>query len=151
MGKKKSNGEGSIVKRKDGRYMARYTMDDKRYTIYGSTFEEVRVQLTETLSKIDQGIHITPTGYTVSQWLREWLFTYALPTVKQSTYISYESYVRLHLEPALGTSKLTSLTVEQLQRFFNQNKQSLSFQSLNLYFVATTAHYCACTIRIIRK
>ena len=64
MGKKKSNGEGSIVKRKDGRYMARYTMGDKRYAIYGSTFEEVRVQLTETLSKIDLGIHITPTGYT---------------------------------------------------------------------------------------
>lgn len=134
MGKKKSNGEGSIVKRKDGRYMARYTMDDKRYAIYGSTFEEVRVQLTETLSKIDQGIHIAPSGYTVSQWLREWLITYALPTVKQSTYISYESYVRLHLEPALGTSKLISLTIEQLQRFFNQKKQSLSPKSLrNIY------------------
>ena len=134
MGKKKSNGEGSIVKRKDGRYMARYTMGDKRCAIYGSTFEEVRVQLTETLSKIDQGIHITPSGYTVSQWLREWLFTYALPTVKQSTYISYESYVRLHLEPALGTNRLTTLTVELLQRFFNQKKQSLSPKSLrNIY------------------
>lgn len=134
MGKKKSNGEGSIVKRKDGRYMARYTMGDKRFAIYGSTFEEVRVQLTDTLSKIDQGIHITPTGYTVSQWLREWLFTYALPTVKQSTYISYESYVRLHLEPALGTNKLTTLTVELLQRFFNQKKQTLSPKSLrNIY------------------
>ena len=67
MSKKKANGEGSIVKRKDGRYMARYTMGDKRCAIYGSTFEEVRVQLTDTLSKIDQGIHITPTGYTVSK------------------------------------------------------------------------------------
>ena len=132
--KKKANGEGSIVKRKDGRYMARYTMGDKRCAIYGSTFEEVRVQLTDTLSRIDQGIHITPTGYTVSQWLREWLFTYALPTVKQSTYISYESYVRLHLEPALGTSNLTTLTVEQLQRFFNQKRQTLSPKSLrNIY------------------
>ena len=134
MPKKKANGEGSIVKRKDGRYMARYTMGDKRCAIYGSTFEEVRIQLTDTLSKIDQGIHITPTGYTVSQWLREWLFTYALPTVKQSTYISYESYVRLHLEPALGTNKLTTLSVELLQRFFNQKKQSLSPKSLrNIY------------------
>ena len=134
MGKKKSNGEGSIVKRTDGRYMARYTLGDKRCAIYGSTFEEVRVQLTDTLSKIDQGIHITPTGYTVSQWLREWLFTYALPTVKQSTYISYEGYVRIHLEPVLGTNRLTTLTVELLQRFFNQKKQSLSPKSLrNIY------------------
>lgn len=134
MSKKKSNGEGSIVRRKDGRYMARYTLDNKRYAIYGSTFEEVRVRLTEALANIDRGVHITPSGNTVSQWLREWLITYALPTVKQSTYISYESYARLHLEPALGTSKLAALTVEQLQRFFNQKKQSLSPKSLrNIY------------------
>jgi hypothetical protein len=62
---------------------------------------------------------------------REFIF---LPTVKQSTYISYESYVRLHLEPALGTSKLTALTIEQLRRFFNQKKQTLSPKSLrNIY------------------
>ena len=134
MGKKKSNGEGSIVKRKDGRYMARYTMDNKRYAIYGSTFEEVRVQLTETLSNVDKGSHIVPTGHTVSQWLREWLITYALPTVKQSTYISYESYVRLHLEPAFSTTKLTTLSIEQLQRFFNQKQRTLSVKSLrNIY------------------
>lgn len=105
MSKKKSNGEGSIVKRTDGRYMARYTRDGKRYAIYGASREEVRVQLTEVLSNIDKGTYIAPSGYTVSQWLREWLATYALPTVKQSTYISYESYVRLHLEPELGTTK----------------------------------------------
>jgi integrase len=134
MGKKKSNGEGSIVKRKDGRYMARYTMGDKRYAIYGSSYAEVRKQLTETLAGIEKGSHIVSTGYTVSQWLREWLTTYALPTVKQSTYISYESYVRLHLEPALGTNRLTTLTVELLQRFFNQKKQTLSPKSLrNIY------------------
>ena len=52
MGKKKSNGEGSIVKRKDGRYMARYTMDNKRYAIYDSTFEEVRVILLQKLKTI---------------------------------------------------------------------------------------------------
>lgn len=61
---------------------------------------------------------------------REWLFTYALPTVKQSPYISYNSYVRLHLEPVLGTNRLTNLTVELLQQFFNQKRQSLSPKSL---------------------
>ena len=134
MSKKKSNGEGSIVKRTDGRYMARYTMDGKRYAIYGTSHEEVRVQLTEVLGNIDKGTHIAPSGYTVSQWLREWLITYALPTVKQSTYISYESYVRLHLEPAFEAVKLSTLSIEQLQRFFNQKQQSLSAKTLrNIY------------------
>lgn len=134
MSKKKANGEGSIVKRKDGRYMGRYTIDGKRYAVYGDTFEEARMKLTEVLACADKGIHITSTGYTVSSWLREWLAVYALPTVKQSTYISYESYVRLHLEPAFGSCKLSSLTIEQIQRFFNQKQKSLSPKSLrNIY------------------
>ncbi len=33
MSKKKANGEGSISRRSDGRYMARYTVDGKRKTI----------------------------------------------------------------------------------------------------------------------
>ena len=138
--KKKSNGEGSIVKRTDGRYMARYTMGDKRYAIYGNTFEEVRVQLTEVLANIDRGNHTVSNGYTVSRWIREWLQTYALPTVKRSTYISYESYARLHIEPILGRCKLAKLTVEQVQRFFNQKsskndaENGLSEKSLrNIY------------------
>lgn len=134
MSKKKANGEGSIVKRNDGRYMGRYTLDGKRYAIYGNTFEEVRVKLTEVLARKDKGVHIATSGYTLSQWLREWLEIYALPTVKQSTYVSYESYARLHLEPVLGTIKLTSLSVEQFQRFFNQKQKFLSPKSLrNIY------------------
>lgn len=39
MGKKKANGEGSITKRKDGRYMGRYTVESKRRAVYGDSFE----------------------------------------------------------------------------------------------------------------
>lgn len=31
MGKKKANGEGSISKRTDGRYMGRYTANEEQY------------------------------------------------------------------------------------------------------------------------
>lgn len=72
--------------------------------------------------------------------MMEWLVTYALPTVKQSTYISYESYIRLHINPELGDIKLTRLTLEQTQRFFNKksfgtkNEKGLSPKSLkNIY------------------
>ena len=41
MSKKRGNGEGSITKRKDGRWMARYTVHTakgpKRRTVYGRT------------------------------------------------------------------------------------------------------------------
>lgn len=140
MSKKKANGEGSISKRSDGRYMARYTVNGKRRAIYGTTHEEVRVKLNEVLNDIAKGTYIAPQKDTVGMWLKEWLITYALPTVKQSTYISYEGYVRIHLEPELGNVKLTALTTEQIQRFFNkkyrgyQSKKGLSPKTLkNMY------------------
>ena len=120
MSKKKANGEGSICRRSDGRYMARYTANGKRMTIYGATHKEVRTKLNAILNDIAQNTYIEPKKDTVGMWLQEWLITYALPTVKQSTYISYEGYVRIHLVPKLGDTKLTALTTEQVQRFFNQ-------------------------------
>ena len=88
MSKKKANNEGSIVKRTDGRYMGRYTLNGKRYAVYGETFDDVRIKLAEKLVDISKGICSSP-SLTVSQWLREWLEIYALPTIKQSSYISY--------------------------------------------------------------
>ena len=139
MGKKKANGEGSISKRKDGRYMGRYTVDGKRKAVYGDSFEEARRKLNEVLNEIAKGVYIEPNKYSVEKWLRDWLELYALPTVKRSTYISYEVYVRLHLVPELGRIKLTSLRTEDLQRFFKkkagtEEKKGLSPKTLrNIY------------------
>lgn len=140
MGKKKANGEGSITRRNDGRYMARYTVNGKRHCIYGETHNEVREKLNQKLAEIARGEYIEPTKETVGAWMKEWLTTYALPSVKQSTYISYESYIRLHINPELGDIKLTALTLEQVQRFFNKKasggkgKKGLAPKSLkNIY------------------
>ncbi len=123
MGQKKANGEGSILKRSDGRYMARYTVHGKRHCIYGATHNEVREKLNQKLAEIARGEYVEPSKDTLGSWLNEWLVTYAFPTVKQSTYISYESYVRLHINPELGNTKLTALTLEQIQRFFNKKSR----------------------------
>ena len=159
MSKKKANGEGSISKRSDGRYMARYTVNGKRRAIYGATHEEVRTKLNEVLNDIAKGTYIAPQKDTVGMWLKEWLVTYALPTVKQSTYISYEGYVRIHLEPELGNIKLTALTTEQIQRFFNkkhrgyQGKKGLSPKTLkNMYnMFNSTLEQAVINNRLIRN
>ena len=72
MGKKKANGEGSISKRKDGRYMGRYTVDGKRKAVYGDSFEEARRKLNEVLNEIAKGVYIEPNKYSVEKWLRDW-------------------------------------------------------------------------------
>lgn len=54
MSKKRGNGEGSITKRKDGRWMARYTVHTangpKRRHIYGRRRQEVAEKLPKAVS-----------------------------------------------------------------------------------------------------
>lgn len=51
MAKRRGNGEGSITRRKDGLYMARYTVQTptgpRRKTLYGKTRREVDEKLTK--------------------------------------------------------------------------------------------------------
>lgn len=159
MGKKKANGEGSITKRSDGRYMGRYTVNGKRKSVYGATHKEVRKKLNEVLNDISQGCYVEPSKETFGCWLQEWLITYALPTVKQSTYVSYEGYIRIHLIPELGDIRLTALSREQIQRFFNkksagsQDKKGLSPKSLkNIYnMLNSTLEQAVTNEKIIRN
>lgn len=159
MGKKKANGEGSITKRSDGRYMGRYTVNGKRKSVYGATHSEVRKKLNEILNDISKGCCIEPSKETFGCWLQEWLITYALPTVKQSTYVSYEGYIRIHLLPELGETMLTALNREQIQRFFNKksagspDKKGLSPKSLkNIYnMLNSTLEQAVTNEKIIRN
>lgn len=54
----------------------------------------------------------------------QWLETYARPTVKLSTYCSYEMMTRVHVKPSLGDIPLAKLDPVTLQEFFNQKHSS---------------------------
>jgi hypothetical protein len=75
MAKRNPNGEGTIYRRKDGRYEgAGYVlMPDgtrKRRRVYGNTWEEARKKPTEMLAKSDQGIPAADTTETLGSYLR---------------------------------------------------------------------------------
>ncbi len=61
---KRGNGEGSITRRKNGLYMARYTIETatgvKRKALYAKTRKEVSEKLTEALANAQKGITPTP-------------------------------------------------------------------------------------------
>ena len=40
---------------------------------------------------------------TVTEWMDQWLETYARPVIKLSTYTSYETYIRGHVKPEIGS------------------------------------------------
>jgi len=118
--KKRANGEGSIRQRKDGRWEGLYTVNYKRKSVYGKTKEDVRKKLNKIENEIDSGVYVEKTNITFGAWLDEWLEVYAKPTVKLSTYGSYEGYIRNHIKPEIGKVKLKDLRADILQKFINK-------------------------------
>ena len=65
--KKRSNGEGTICKRNDGRWMGQLVLDGedgkyKRKTVYGKTQKEVLNKLNEIKYKINNDIYVEKNG-----------------------------------------------------------------------------------------
>ena len=103
-------------------WQARYTdpATGLQHAITGSTQKEVAQKLIETLNDINQGSYVAPSKQTLGQWLDVWLDTYVSHSVKPYTEDSYRSTCEVHIKPALGNIKLSSLTTIQIQRFYNQ-------------------------------
>ena len=126
MSKRNTAGAGSIRRRTDGRWEARYTagIDPSsgkqiQRSIYGKTQQEVRQKLTKVTAEIDEGTYIAPSKLTVTQWMDLWLATYVHHAVKQHTYEAYERDIRNYIKPVLGKVSLSSLNALQVQKLYN--------------------------------
>ena len=121
---KRGDGEGSITRRKDGLYMARYTVQTatgpKRKTLYGKTRGEVSEKLTKAMANRDGGLIFDAGKQTVGEYLARWLSNSVRGTVRQRTYERYESLVRVHLMPSIGRLKLKALTPDHVRKLYRE-------------------------------
>src|SRR5215217_2122285 len=126
--KKRGNGEGSITKRTDGRWMARYTVHTakgpKRKHIYGKTRQEVAEKLSKAVSDRVEGIVYDDENMTVGEYLDVWLKSSVHGSVRQSTYDRDASLVNNHLRPALGGIKLKKLSAAHVQGFYRDRLEA---------------------------
>jgi integrase len=120
-GHKRGHGEGSIDQMADGRWRARlmvgYKPDGKpdRRAVYGRTRAECQRRLDDLRRRSEQGMAGRAGGgrETVGAFLLTWLGAID-GTIRRSTYLRYETNVRMHLVPALGRHKLADLGPEHL-------------------------------------
>ena len=118
---RRAKGEGSIFRRKDGRWVGRTQNDaGQRYFVYGKTQRDVHQQLTVIKRDLQQGIPPITGRMTVAVYLESWLIDSAQSTVRESTFVSYRSIVRNHLIRQLGKVQLTKLTPQMIERFLNE-------------------------------
>ena len=112
--------QGHVRKRKDGLWEGQYVFQKQKRSIYGETEIEARKMLEEIIHSINIGEYIRPNEHTVSSWLNECLDTYAKSSLRPSTFVSYELYIKKHISPALGNVLLKNVSVRALQSFFNK-------------------------------
>ena len=130
MSRKNANNDGSIRKRANGTWEGRYTdgYNDAgkqiQRSVYGKTRKEVADKIRDILVKKQSGTYIAPSQYLLSDWMIQWLQTYAKNAIKPSTYISYEGYIYNHINPDLGSYPIQQITTPMVQEFYNQKFQS---------------------------
>jgi integrase len=118
------NGEGSVTRRADGRWMGRFyawttTGTQKRITVYGRTRKEATEKMREAQEHNRQGIPVPDRAWKLGDWLDHWLEHVVSLNRRPATYRLYEMTVRLYLKPGLGSSPLTRLSASRVQAFFN--------------------------------
>jgi len=114
---RRSNGEGSIVQRKDGTWMGTLRVAGERRYIYGTTRREAAAKLQELQREAAMGSLNAPSRITVEQYLQDWLGM-VTPRLRPSTVAQYEILSRVHIVPALGSLKLTALRPLHLQQLY---------------------------------
>ena len=124
---KRGAGEGSISKRKDGKWQGAITIgrnDDgtqRRKYFYGETRNEVADEMNKAISQYNEGNFIdknrTPR---VSEWLNIWLWDYKRNSIRPTTFEQYETLIRVHAIPAFGNKNLADLKPEHLQKLYNK-------------------------------
>ncbi|HLH70450.1 MAG TPA: site-specific integrase, partial [Candidatus Dormibacteraeota bacterium] len=116
---KRAHGEGTIYKRKDGRWAAVLTVEGgRRKFLYAKTQAEAVRRLAEARRARDVGV-VADDRVTVREFLERWLRDTVRPNVQPWTYRGYEVHVRVHIVPELGRLRLTALTPQHVQRWMN--------------------------------
>ena len=107
---KRGNSEGSITKRKDGRWMARMSLPDMgRKSFYGKTRQEVAQKLHQAQRTLADGLPVAGGRQAIGAFLEAWLSDSAAPRVRPKTLVRYQELVRLHITQKIGRILLARL------------------------------------------
>ena len=130
MAKRRSNGEGSIVKNmRNGiqiGWRASITIgtDDKgkliRKQFTGKTQQDVKYKLQEYKKQMLMGV-LNEDKLTVSDWFYSWLFDYRKQDLKPKSFDRYHGVYKKYIkDTTLGNIKLCDLRTTHLQRYYTK-------------------------------
>ncbi|GAC1629402.1 MAG: site-specific integrase [Chloroflexota bacterium] len=117
---RRSNGEGTIIQRKDGTWAAALRLEDgNRKWFYGKTKREVQTKLNDARLLRQQGKLVAEPSQPVSKYLNDWLINQVKNSRRSKTYDSYALNVRRAM-PYIGRLKLDALKAAHLQQMYGK-------------------------------
>jgi integrase len=128
---RRGKGEGSIYKRKDGRWVGVVDLGWNangriRKSVYGTTRKEVSDKLSKAIRAHRDGTLVCDERLTVEQFMDRWLAGKATH-LRGSTWARYNGINTLHIVPFLGKMRLTKLEPQHLQSLYvNRLEEGLS-------------------------
>jgi integrase len=107
-----------VRRHQSGLYEARVQRDGRRYSAYGRTEQEALEKLAELERKLAIDQPPPPGRLTVQELCERWLAT-ERKRWKPRTAHDYQRLLERFVYPAIGSVKLSKLTPDRLQRFFD--------------------------------
>lgn len=116
MGKRGTNGMGSVRRRPNGSWEGRYSSPDGvQRSVYAKTQKECTQKLKDALRSAQSADWRKPCRLTLAEWAHTWLEEHRAGW-NPATYRLYETRLRLHILPVLGQIRLEDLTAAHVRR-----------------------------------
>jgi integrase len=116
---KRSSGEGTIVKRSDGRWAGAVCLPDgRRKWCYGKTQQEVARKIADVRRDRDSGLPVISERRTMKDYLESWL-EMRKPSLRPGAHDNYAWYCRKYIIPTIGHVQLSKLSAEHVQRLLS--------------------------------
>lgn len=133
---KRKYGEGSIYQRKDGRWVAKFKGEGmtKPRVVYAKSEPEAKRKLRELKKDAAKGL-VKSTSRRFGDYADQWLYTFKLHSIEDSSFDKYESAYLTHIKPAFGKMQLASIHSEQLQKLLVEKSQTLSLTVVKIIYI----------------
>lgn len=129
MAKRRPSGDGMVRKRDDGRWEGRIVVGHKNNgePIYRYVLAKTQAELTQKLhDKIEMYRDADLSedcNMTLGEWLDKWISKFMIFTVREGTLSAYKSLIEHQVRPYLGNRSLSTLTTNDIQKFYNTVKK----------------------------
>ncbi len=119
-----------VIKRPDGRLQKRFTVEGKRYSIYGFTVSELLEKELKKREEIEKGLYKKNKQVILNDYFVEFLDQRS-KYVKENTLYKYKSLYNNHLMPVLGNHKIISIERRECLKTQNDISKNTSISTTN--------------------